>query len=256
MSIPEAHRRALSIGRENLFVEEFRSPGTGSETPLVVWVHGYDSAGRGSKSMALAPLIVAAGARFICFDFRGHGQSGGGMAGLSLSRNIEDLTAVIEACAPGAAVDLVGSSMGGLTAAWFAALHPEKVRRAALIAPAFDYLPLLLTRFGLAASRRMREAQTLLLPRGFDDSTQQIGLQLVEDLAWYPRRLLEAEYQTPSLIIHGEQDERIPLAGSLEFQSACRAPVDLHLIAGGDHRLAEQREQVAQLVVSFLGLDQ
>src|SRR6185437_12706019 len=72
----------------------------------------------------------------------GHGQSGGAMHDLRASGLLEDLAAVRDFLTSRghARLGLVGSSMGGFAAAWFAMAHPEAVVGCVLLAPAFGFL--------------------------------------------------------------------------------------------------------------------
>src|SRR4051794_37008882 len=114
-----------------------------AQTPgefAVVWVHGFGSHRGGEKALAVEAACSRRGWAFPAFDFRGHGQSSGAMHELRPSRLIEDLTAV-QAYLLGRGVrklGLIGSSMGGFAAAWFA--HgSEAVAACVLLAPAFRF---------------------------------------------------------------------------------------------------------------------
>jgi dipeptidyl aminopeptidase/acylaminoacyl peptidase len=63
---------------------------------------------------------------------------------------------------------------------------------------------------------------------------------------------LLSAYRTPTLIFHGMDDESVPYEGSVEFakRSAAR-PLDLVLIAGGDHRLSDQRRFLFEVMQAF-----
>ncbi len=98
--------------------------------PTMVALHG-----NGAHAHWWDPLIpsLVPGWRVIAPDLRGHGLSDraeppayrvGDFAG--------DLTAVLGALAPGRIV-LVGHSMGGRVALWYASEHPERVRALVLI---------------------------------------------------------------------------------------------------------------------------
>jgi pimeloyl-ACP methyl ester carboxylesterase len=76
----------------------------------------------------VAPL-VAAGARVILWDYRGHGRSGvPEAAAFRFDQVIDDLGQVLEAAAPGEPAVLAGLSFGGLASLHFAARHPARVR--------------------------------------------------------------------------------------------------------------------------------
>jgi pimeloyl-ACP methyl ester carboxylesterase len=77
----------------------------------------------------VAPL-VAAGARVILWDYRGHGRSGAPADGAAYSfdRVVDDLGRVLDAAAPGVPAVLAGLSFGGLASLHFTVRHPDRVR--------------------------------------------------------------------------------------------------------------------------------
>ncbi len=100
------------------------------EGPTVVLLHGLTATRRyvvhGSK------MLERAGFRVVKYDARGHGESGPGDA-YDYASLAADLAEVLD----GPAV-LAGASMGAHTIVRFALDHPELVRAAVLITPAFD----------------------------------------------------------------------------------------------------------------------
>jgi pimeloyl-ACP methyl ester carboxylesterase len=82
----------------------------------------------------VAPL-VAAGARVILWDFRGHGESGSpeDPARYSIEQVVDDLARVLDWAAPGEPALLAGLSFGGLASLHFGLRHPERVRALLLV---------------------------------------------------------------------------------------------------------------------------
>ncbi len=90
-------------------------PADGSKFMLVI-CHGFRGAKEnGGKVFAFADKLRKAGAGVVAFDFRGSGKSDGEFASVTLSRQGEDLQAVIDHVdrAYGLPVILLGRSMGG-----------------------------------------------------------------------------------------------------------------------------------------------
>jgi len=91
-----------------------RSPETG-DRPCFLYLHGFGSEQSGEKAEFFRARALAAGFGFCSFDFQGHGLSGGEMAGLTLTRNLEDVGRVhafLRERGCGRLI-LTGSSMGG-----------------------------------------------------------------------------------------------------------------------------------------------
>lgn len=82
----------------------------------------------------VAPL-VAAGAKVILWDYRGHGKSGAPVdpSLYSLERVMADLLQVLDATAPGEPAALGGLSFGGLLSLHTALATPERVRGLLLV---------------------------------------------------------------------------------------------------------------------------
>ncbi len=83
----------------------------------------------------VAPL-VAAGARVVLWDYRGHGRSDAPthLDAYSMERVLDDLGRVLDWGAEGASAILAGFSFGGLASLHFALRSPERVRGLVLLA--------------------------------------------------------------------------------------------------------------------------
>jgi pimeloyl-ACP methyl ester carboxylesterase len=79
--------------------------------------------------------LVAAGARVILWDFRGHGKSKSPTepAAYAMEHVVDDLARVLEWAAPSEPAILAGLSFGGLASLHFALRHPARVRGLVLI---------------------------------------------------------------------------------------------------------------------------
>ena len=98
----------------------------------VVFVHGLVMDNLSSFYFTLANPI-AERADVVLYDLRGHGLSERPARGYAVADFVADLADLLRALALDRPVDLVGNSFGGLLALAFAAAHPARVRRLALI---------------------------------------------------------------------------------------------------------------------------
>jgi alpha-beta hydrolase superfamily lysophospholipase len=224
-----------------------REPGTG----VAVFVHGLGSHRRGDKALHFAERFAELGWGFLAPDLRGHGQSGGSMEALSLTRCLEDLGAALGSLPAGAVPRLlIGSSMGGAVAAWFQLLSPRADRHIALIAPALRFPATYadLPRDELDAWKRTGSRR--FVSEWID---LKIGYGLVADAARYPYERLLREYDAPTLILHGMDDSAVPWRRSVEFSEQTRAQdVDLLLVKGGDHRLTAHKAYLFDAIAAWL----
>ncbi|HEX9732664.1 MAG TPA: alpha/beta fold hydrolase [Thermoanaerobaculia bacterium] len=229
-------------------------PAGARESPLVVlYLHGFGSSQEGTKAAFFRRRAVADGLAFCSFDFQGHGESGGAMFELSLTRNLADVAAVHGELARRGYRDVVllGSSMGGGTALWFAALHPDAIAAALHVAPSVALHQGLLRKVGPEDARRWERAGRLEIAGEL--VTCELGWGLIEDLRSYPLERLESIYRTPTLILQGKKDASVPWEQVLEFVTGCAyEELELHLMAGADHRMLDRLDHVWRLMRAYL----
>src|SRR6185503_11781493 len=104
----------------------------GRGDPAVVCVDGLVMDNLSSFYFTLANPI-AAHAEVVLYDLRGHGMSERPAERYAVADLVADLAALLDALDIQRPVTLVGNSFGGLVALAFAAAHPERVARLALI---------------------------------------------------------------------------------------------------------------------------
>lgn len=226
-------------------------PGQTGSDVLVVYLHGFASDQSGEKPQFFRDSFNKAGAAFLAFDHRGHGKSSGRMKDLTVTRSLEDLDLILkEAGKDFPKRILIGSSMGGQTAAWYAARNPGTIAANLLIAPAFRFFQNQIREIGPEGIARIKKEGTYTLQNEWVEVT--VGVDLFEDALHYPMENLLRDYLTPTLILHGTGDASVPIEDSIEFTRKSRArPSDLLVIGGGDHRLTEHKETLFQSMERF-----
>jgi alpha-beta hydrolase superfamily lysophospholipase len=197
----------------------------------VVVVHGAGSCKESHHEFARA--AVALGLAVICFDQRGHGESGGRLD----ARALEDVvmfvvhlrTVLGDLRAP---VALRGSSMGGYLAILAAA--PAEVQAVVAICPASgDGL-----RRGLVNGEFEFDADTEALTAMLDE----------HDLTEAVRSL-----PAPLLLLHAEGDERVPIQHSRELAEVMRvAGSRLIAVPGGHHRSIQHDDELQAVSLRFI----
>lgn len=133
MDLP-AHWTAETVDSNGVSLQTYR---TGSGPPVVL-IHGcYDD---GRRWVRLADDLPDEH-EVVSFDMRGHGQSDAPKTGYTIDDRVQDLNEVIDDLDLADPV-LVGHSMGGSTAGWYATKHHERVRGVVLVDPdCFHDLP-------------------------------------------------------------------------------------------------------------------
>jgi pimeloyl-ACP methyl ester carboxylesterase len=116
-----------SDGGENIS----RVPGLDLGTAVLL--HGYMDAA--ATWDLVAPHLAAAGLRVLALDMRGHGDGPRTPPGsyYHFPEYVADLAEVLEALGIGEDLFLVGHSMGGTIATYYAGAFPERVRKLALL---------------------------------------------------------------------------------------------------------------------------
>ena len=197
----------------------------------IVVVHGADSCKESHHDFARA--AVALGLAVVCYDQRGHGESGGtlaasalqdvaGMAGL-LRREMGDLTAPVA---------LRGSSMGGYLA--IRAASAAGAGAVVAICPAS----------GSGLRRGLTEGR-------FDFAADEESLTALLDGEELTSTV--AGLTAPLLLMHAEGDERVPVAHSRELAGAMNAPGSrLITVPGGHHRSIQHDEELQAVSLRFV----
>lgn len=241
-------------GRQSHLAVRLSRPSEIPDTPLVVlYLHGFGSQQQGTKAEFFRQRCLRSGIAFCSFDFQSHGASGGRFVDLTLSRNLDDIGRVHGHWRGEGFERLVlfGSSMGGASAMWYAALHPQDIAAAIHIAPALELDKGLLQRFsGLQRKRWQRDGVIT-----FDHELVrcELGWRLIEDLRSFGAQRLAHLYRTPTLIFQGKNDLSVDWRTVLELTAQCEAEsIALHLMSDGDHRLLDRLPLLWQVSDAFL----
>jgi uncharacterized protein len=205
------------------------------------YLHGFASSPRSTKAEFLADAFQA-----LNIPLRSPDLNQDDFYHLTLTRQIEQVRSLL----PPESVTLIGSSFGGLTAAWLGEQCPQ-VDRLVLLAPAFQFLEHWLPRLGRDQIQQWRETRSLLVYH----YAQQIKLPLdygfVTDVARYDDTQLQRPL--PTLILHGRQDEVIPIQSSRDY-AATRSWVQL-IELESDHALGNVQSEIWSAIRSFCAIE-
>lgn len=185
----------------------------------VIASHGLLSSKGSEKYIALGERMAKEGIAMLRFDFRGIGESEGRIEDDTVSRRIADLGSAIDfvRSRPGLGnrMGLVGSSLGGYVTLIRASME-KGINSIVIWATPFHLDDL--------GSKKGGEEYPLPDEAFFKDLPKHRLLPLLPKIS-------------NCLIIHGENDESVPVDQAWEIFHSLGAPKEIHIIEGGDHRL-------------------
>jgi len=212
---------------------------TADGTDWLVFCHGFRSDKSGSYETR-CERAAAEGYDAVRFDFRGCGEADGTFRESRLSARIADLRAVADYFDVDAAV-LFGSSFGGKVA-----FH---------VAAADDWPTAVATRAPVTYNRAFARYRRALDRDGEYrfDTGERIDEDFFADFDSYEFESVAENLDVPVAIVHGSDDESVPLRDSLDAVAALQTDVLLQTVADEGHlfsRAAEDR--LRELVFDWL----
>jgi uncharacterized protein len=210
-------------------------------TATYLYLHGFASSPQSTKAQYFADRFQSLGISLIIPDL-----NQGDFYHLTLSRQIHQVEALLPTHPP---ITLIGSSFGGLTAAWLGERNPQ-IDRLILLAPAFQFLAHWEPKLGATQMQQWQSDQSLVTYHYGEAKPMAIDYGFVTDLSQYD----EAEIQRPlpTLILHGEQDEVIPVQASRAF--AAQRPWVKLIEFPSDHSLTNVQSDLWQAIQGFCEL--
>ena len=143
-------------------------------------------------------------------------------------------------------VTIIGSSFGGLTAAWLAQ-RQISVKKIVLLAPAFDFLSHWLPMLGQQQLQKWQSEKYLPVYHYGEERYLPLNYQFVADMTEYPEQKLMRS--VPTLIMHGKHDKIIPVQASRSF-AATRPWVEL-IELEDDHSLGNSLAEIWEAIQKF-----
>jgi hypothetical protein len=207
-----------------------------------IYLHGFASSPQSVKAKDLRDRFAQLNIPLLIPDL-----NQGDFTYLTLTRQLQQVES--EFPPPSTPVTLIGSSFGGLTAAWLGQTQPQ-VERLILLAPAFGFLSHWLPRLGYEQVQQWQNEGFLPVYHYGEEKMLPISYQFAEDAAQY--RETEIQRPVPTLIFHGKNDEVIPIQTSLEFAKS-RPWVRL-VELDSDHALTDKSNEIWQAIVDFCEL--
>lgn len=221
--------------------------------PGVIFFHGFTGDRMESHWLFVkcARVLAHAGIASLRFDFFGSGESEGEFHQVTLQGEIADALAAAQYFQRQTGIDrarlgLIGLSMGGAVAA---AVADRLDARALVLWAALAYPKRL---------RELAEKNTVIIPGGpglREYKSHAVSLTFLKNIEKIDPLKSIARYKQPTLIIHPEKDEYLPLSHPRAiFNAAGSETKEEVIIPGADHTftsLAWEREVIGRTVKWF-----
>lgn len=190
------------------------------------------------------------------FDFRGHGESEGNSADMTIAGEIEDLNAAVnEVIKKGFEnIGLIGASFGGSISTIYMAKDQDIIKCLCLWNPVLNYDHCFLNPFlpWLSAKKDMMKKD--LIEKGWTTIGSRkfiLGKKLFEEMAKiFPFEELQ-NINHPLLILHGDKDEHVPYEDSKQYIQGVGKLITIHGAHHGFHDEKKHRQQAIQETLAF-----
>ena len=224
---------------------EFHGDPTDSSL-LVIIGHGVTGNKDRPWSIALAESLADTGFNALRFSFAGNGNSEGKFEACTISKEVKDLKAIVDAAENEGyhRICYVGHSMGGAVGV-LAAAKDERIE-------------LLISLAGMAHTKKFCETEFGDVTPGKGNMWGEEGCPLsktyVDDMVKINTLVNKTEkIEVPWLLVHGDKDDVVPLEEGREMYAAAYEPKELVILEGANHVFSGDAEgQMTEAVISWL----
>ncbi len=226
---------------------------TTDQCPMVILMHGIFSSKDYNPMPAFAKSLARAGIASIRFDFDGHGKSAGRMQDMTIEKELADARAVwdyVNALPYVEGVGLLGHSQGGVIASMTAGRLADEgaapdgvilIAPGSVIKEACQGGKFFNARFDPKDPPEFIRCWGLMkLGREYLLTTQQLDIYGTA-----------SSYKGPVRIIHGTNDNIVPMWCSERFVKTYGDQSELVIIEGENHLISRKRKDVAVSVTEF-----
>ena len=235
--MPAAPTELRNRGGERL--DHAFTPGSPDRSDLVIIGHGVTSHHDRPYFRDLADAFAARGVASLAVTWSGNGNSEGSFEDCTISKEVDDLRAILDAL-EGWNVGYAGHSMGGAVGVLCAADEP-RIRALCSLAGMVHVQRFVETVFGhLAPGEAMLDRPECPLSGAFLADAARIVDVLPS----------AAGLEVPWRLVHGTEDELVPYTDSEDAHTANPA-AELVPLAGADHRFTDRHAELCAAVAPW-----
>lgn len=219
---------------------------TGSKESDTIVVLGHGVTGNKDRPfiVTLAEELAKVGVNALRFSFSGNGASGGRFVDSTITKEVEDLGSVLDNLSSGR-VGYIGHSMGGAVGVLRAARDPR--------------IQFLVSLAGMVNTKEFAEREFGMVKPGegfmWDDSNCPLSQTYMDDMRRIDTVVNEAsKIKVPWLLVHGLEDDVVPVSDSREIFARANEPKELCEIPNCNHVYAGAGLQpMVEKVTNWIG---
>jgi len=216
---------------------------------IVLLIHGFMSNKNSETNQILSQRLSEKGIATIRFDLFGHGESSGQFKHLTLSRCLHQVGSAMQWIQNNGYlnVSIVGSSFGGLIAIHAAEQYPH-LRSVALKCPVSNYPKIWQNRFSDEGMSRWKKEGTIAFVT--EDGKATLDYSYYEDLLKYDTYSSASRITAPTLIVHGDADDDVPVEQTIRLFDTLRLPNNQKqcvIVPGADHAFSKPEDFQAMI---------
>ena len=229
------------------------NPTSSKEKPIIILCHGFSTSKNSHTYVRLQEILNKYQISTFRFDFFGHGESEGKFEDITISEAVDDILNAIKFLKNQGytKIGLVSSSFGGI-ASLMAASKTDDLFILALKSPVSNYEE---KEYATKSKEELEEWRN----RGFryyvsgDGRKLKLNYTFFEDFKNNNGYEAAKKIKIPTLIVHGDNDESVPIEQSKKTASLienCKSEI----IEGADHRYSkpEDFEKMLDLISKFI----
>lgn len=211
-------------------------------TTAIILCHGFLSNKDSRTNIRLTELLIPKGFSTLRFDWFGMGDSSGRFADITIKTCVAQLECLLQDMKERGYqnIGLIGGSFGGLLAILVGAHHPE-LFALGLKCPVPDFPEMLELEFGKDGITQWEQTNTIPNVTGGPEPIA-LNFEFYHDCLRYDAYTQATQITRPSLIVHGEQDELLPLHQIQRLAGSLGGEKKLSLLPEANHQFGRPED--------------